>query len=154
VPRKLASLVDRCLAKEPGHRPASAQALAEQLSVALEQRRELPAALRSFVKRQGRLNGGGTLIAGISLLGISIGVAAVSYAVEGFATLAIGATAGPLGYFVAAARRIRLLGFTHEDLGPAFKAEIEQDSGQICGYLFVSLLDVLGNILKLEIVFV
>src|SRR5207244_8335563 len=41
VPRKLASLVDRCLAKAPEHRPASAQALAEQLGVALEQRREL-----------------------------------------------------------------------------------------------------------------
>ncbi|MBW7934415.1 MAG: serine/threonine protein kinase, partial [Gemmatimonadaceae bacterium] len=56
VPRKIASLVDRCLAKDPSHRPATATALAEQLGVALEQRREIPVALRAFVKRNGRLD--------------------------------------------------------------------------------------------------
>src|SRR5687767_14587296 len=76
VPRKLALLIDRCLAKEPEHRPATAQALAEQLGMALEQRREMPAALRAFVKRSGRLNGGGTLIAGIALLTGSVAVSA------------------------------------------------------------------------------
>ena len=41
VPRRIAGLVDRCLSKDPEQRPASAQALAEQLGFALEQRREL-----------------------------------------------------------------------------------------------------------------
>ena len=126
VPRKLASLVDRCLAKEPGHRPASAQALAEQLGVALEQRRELPAALRAFVKRQCRLNGGGTLIAGIALLPTSVGVAALFGPYAGFATLLLGSTVAPLAYFVGGARRLMKMGFAHQDLGPAFKGEIEQ----------------------------
>src|SRR3989304_1641199 len=75
VPRKLAALVDRCLAKEPEHRPASAEALAEQLGVALEQRRELPAAIRAFVKRNGRLDGGGSLAYPPGLLGGSGGLA-------------------------------------------------------------------------------
>src|SRR5690242_4347771 len=60
VPRKVATLVDRCLSKSPDDRPESATALAEQLGVALEKRRELPATLRVFVKRTSRLDGPGT----------------------------------------------------------------------------------------------
>jgi serine/threonine-protein kinase len=126
VPRKLASLVDRCLAKAPDHRPASAQALAELLGVALEQRRELPAALRAFVKRNGRLNGSGTLVGGVGLLVVSSGVAAQFSAGAGFLTFLAGMSLSPLAYFVAAARRLMLRGFAQPDLGPAFKAEIEQ----------------------------
>jgi len=126
VPRKLASLVDRCLAKDPAHRPASAQALAEQLGVALEQRRELPTALRAFVKRSGRLNGGGTLVSAIALLAGSVGVSAYFGAWAGFATFAIGITAGPFAYLTGAARQLSLLGFAHRDLAPAFRGEIEQ----------------------------
>ncbi|MGH7637242.1 MAG: serine/threonine-protein kinase, partial [Gemmatimonadaceae bacterium] len=74
VPRKLALLVDRCLAKDPAQRPGNAQTLAEQIGVALEQRRELPAALRAFVKRYGRLNGGGTMLVCFGLLPASIAV--------------------------------------------------------------------------------
>jgi serine/threonine-protein kinase len=126
VPRKLATIVDRCMTKEPEHRPASAQAVAEQLGVALEQRRELPAALRSFVKRQARLNGGGSVIAGFALLPASIGVSSLFGGVAGFATFLLGFAVAPFSYFVAAARRLMLLGFTHADIGPAFKAEMEQ----------------------------
>lgn len=126
VPRKVALLVDRCLAKEPQNRPASAEALAEQLGVALEQRRELPAALRAFVKRNGRLDGGGALISATALLAASIGISAFFSVVPGFVTFVLGMTAGPFAYFVDAARRLSLLGFAHPDLAPAFKAEIEQ----------------------------
>src|SRR6266487_3700318 len=41
VPRRLAQAIDRCLAKDPAERPEGTEALAEQLSHALEQRREL-----------------------------------------------------------------------------------------------------------------
>ena len=126
VPRKLAAIVDRCLAKEPDHRPPSAQSLAEQLGVALEQRREQPAALRAFVKRTGRLDGGGTLLAGIAVLGASIGVSAYFGVYPGFATLVLGTTVAPLAYLVGTARRLTLLGFGHRDIGPAFKGELEQ----------------------------
>jgi serine/threonine-protein kinase len=126
VPRKVALLVDRCLAKEPEHRPASAEALAEQLGVAMEQRRELPAALRAFVKRNGRLDGSGTLFASLALLGGSIGASWLFGNITGFATFFLGLTASPLAYFVRAARRLSLLGFAHPDLGPAFNTEIEQ----------------------------
>ena len=126
VPRKLALLIDRCLAKEPEHRPANAQALAEQLGMAMEQRREMPAALRAFVKRSGRLNGGGTILAGGALLAGSVAVSAYFGGSLGFTTFALGMTAVPYAYLVASARRVSLLGFAHRDIGPAFKAEIEQ----------------------------
>src|SRR5258707_5940140 len=49
VPRRLAQAIDRCLAKDPAERPENTGVLAEQLSHALEQRRDLPVALRAFV---------------------------------------------------------------------------------------------------------
>src|SRR5881409_4320553 len=62
VPRRLAQAIDRCLAKDPAERPEGPSALADQLSHALEQRRELPVALRAFVKHESRLDGGGVLV--------------------------------------------------------------------------------------------
>ncbi len=126
VPRKLALLVDRCLAKEPGNRPASADLLAEQLGVALEQRRELPVALRAFVKRNGRIDGSGTLLYGVGLVIASTIVSSFTSGWWGFGTFFFGLTVVPFGTLVAAARRLTLLGFTHADLDPAFKSELEQ----------------------------
>lgn len=125
VPRKLAALVDRCLAKEPGMRPESAQALAEQLGAAIERKRELPVALRSFVKRNARLDGGGTLIVGLLLVPTATLIASVTGSAAGFGIIALGAIGGPFGYLVAQARKLLRLGFGHQDLAPAFKAEIE-----------------------------
>ena len=126
VPRTLAAVVDRCLAKDPARRPETAQALAEQLGVALVQRRELPAALRAFAKRQARLNGPGSVLAGFALLPASIGASFFFGGVAGFATFIFGAAVAPFSYFVTAARRLMLLGFAHADVEPAFRAEIEQ----------------------------
>jgi serine/threonine-protein kinase len=125
VPRKVALLVDRCLAKEAEHRPASADALAEQLGVALEQRRELPAALRAFVKRNGRLDGAASLLYPTFLASSSVGVAAMYGMWAGFAVFGIGMTVAPFSYLVHAARRLSLQGFAHVDIAPAFKTEIE-----------------------------
>ncbi len=125
VPRKLASIVDQCLAKEPTDRPASADALAGLLGSALEQRRALPAALRAFVRRNGRMDGGGTLVYSVGLLMTSTLLSASLGVQEGFATFAIGLTLAPVLFSVLAARRLLRLGFAHADLGPAFRVELE-----------------------------
>ena len=125
VPRKLAQLVDRCLAKDPAHRPASAETLAEQLGVAMDQRREMPVALRAFVRRNGRMDGGGTILYSAALLLASTIASAALGSVEGFVTFAIGATAAPFAFAVMGARRLTRLGYAHGDLAPAFRAEVE-----------------------------
>lgn len=126
VPRKVATLVDRCLAKEPRQRPATAEALADQLGVTLEQRREPPAALRAFVKRHGRVAGGGTIVYTSVLLVGATWISTFSGPTTGFLTLGLGMTVAPFAYLVNAARRLLRMGFAHGDLEPAFRGEIER----------------------------
>ena len=126
VPRKLAALVDRCLAKDPAHRPASAQSVGEQLGAAIELRRELPVALRAFVRRSGRLDGGGTLVSAATILPVSVSIAAELGLVPGFATFFCGAVLFPAAYFTNAAFQLSRKGFAHQDLAPAFAAELER----------------------------
>ena len=125
VPRKLASLVDQCLAKDAASRPSSAESLAEQIGRTIDQQRPLPAALRAFVRRSGRMDGGGTLLYATTLLGASIGVSTLLGVREAFATFAVGLAVAPIGFAALAARRLLRLGFAHADLGPAFRAELE-----------------------------
>ena len=125
VPRKLALLIDRCLAKEPSKRPLNADALAEQLGVAMDQRRELPAALRAFVRRNGRMDGGGTLLTGGALLTVSTMTGAVFGSAPGWTIFVVGLALSPLAFAVESARRLLKLGFAHGDLAPAFRAEFE-----------------------------
>jgi serine/threonine-protein kinase len=125
VPRKLASLVDRCLAKDPAQRPANGDAVAEQLGVALEQRRELPPALRAFIKSSARINRGGTFLP-IAVLLVSC-VAAVPFGWPGaILTYVVGSVTVPFGYFMNAARRLLRFGFGYADVVPAFAAEVER----------------------------
>ncbi len=131
VSRKLASLVDRCLAKEPEQRPASAQALAEQLAITIERRRELPAALRAFVKRNARLDGSGTLFTSLALLPVSAVTGAMFGTTAGMGAFLLGAVGVPFAYFVHAARGLLRMGFAHQDVGPAFAAEIEQNREEL-----------------------
>jgi serine/threonine-protein kinase len=131
VPRKVAALVDRCLAKDMDRRPASAHVVAEKLTVAIEQRREVPAALRAFIKRGARMNSGGTLLAAIAALPVSIGTSAWLGALPGFGMLFALSVAGPFAYMTSVARRMRLQGFGHRDLAPAFRAESEQTEEEL-----------------------
>jgi eukaryotic-like serine/threonine-protein kinase len=127
VPRRVAQAIDRCLAKDPAERPESTAALAEQLSRALELRRELPVALRAFVKHDARLDGPGVLLYpfGMLLAAPLVGWLAGSVT-AGFATLLAGYALVPIGVLLNRARGLLKAGFDHGDLGVAFKAEIER----------------------------
>jgi eukaryotic-like serine/threonine-protein kinase len=127
VPRRLAQAIDRCLAKDPADRPEGTEAFAELLSHALEQRRELPVALRAFVKHDARLDGGGVLLYPFAMLFVAplVGLWTGSVAV-GFTALVGGYTLVPVAVLVNRARRLLKTGFGYGDIGVAFKAEIER----------------------------
>jgi eukaryotic-like serine/threonine-protein kinase len=129
VPRRIAQAVDRCLAKDPADRPASGEHVAELLGVALEQRRELPVALRVFVKRNARLGGVGGLIYVLSIP-FMMGMVGSLFGRRGgdaaLWTFVAAVTVVPFGILVARARRFLASGFGPEELGVAFRAELEQ----------------------------
>ncbi len=68
IPRRLAQLVEGCLAKDRTDRPASAADVAERLSQTLDKKKELPLALRAFVKHDSRFGGAGVVLYPFALL--------------------------------------------------------------------------------------
>ena len=127
VPKRLAQAIDRCLAKDPADRPDGTAALAEQLGHALEQRRDLPVALRAFVKHDARLDGPGVLLYPLAMLVVAPLAGVLTGSVEvGFITLISGYTVVPLGVLINRARRLLKSGFGHGDIGVAFKAEVDR----------------------------
>lgn len=125
VPRKLAQVIDKCLARFSNDRPHSAQAVADELGVALEQRREMPAALRAFVRRNGRMDGAGTILGLFGGLAASVVTSAIAGGTAGVTVLVATFVAMPIAFSVNAARQLLQLGFTQADLTPAFRAELE-----------------------------
>ena len=127
VPRRLGQVIEHCLHKDPADRPAGADAVAERLGVALEQRRELPVALRWFVKTGARLSGVGAfayLVFGLPILtSLGAAVGEGSGALLGFAA---GVTIVPFAAMLARAHRFLRSGFDQADLGAAFRREIEE----------------------------
>ena len=125
TPRRLAQTIDRCLAKDRDERPESAAALADQLGLSLEQRRELPVPLRVFAKRGGRFGGMGGLVY-LWALGVasSIAGASASSGMAAFGTFLAGVTILPFAILVGRATRLVKAGFTREDVVSAFKGEL------------------------------
>src|SRR5258705_262133 len=104
---------------------STGRALADRLGRAIDQRRMLPVALRAFVKRNGRMDGWGTMLYASALLITSTGLSAALGVTEAFVTFAAGVVIAPFGFAVVEARRLLRQGFAHADLGPAFRTELE-----------------------------
>jgi len=127
VPRRLAQAIDRCLAKDPAERPQKGEDLAEQLGLAMEQRRELPVALRVFVKHNARLGGTGGLL---YILGIPWVMGIVGAQTRSGSavlwTFAALVTVVPLGILVTRAHKFLQSGFGLGELQAAFRVELER----------------------------
>jgi serine/threonine-protein kinase len=121
VPAKLAQLVDRCLAKRPDARPASAAAFAEALEQSAEPPREIPAPIRVWLTRTnqfGALPALFTVYCGVSLVG-GVVAGAISPALAMIAgTTVSGLLALPT---VLRARQLMKAGYGIDDLRVAIR---------------------------------
>ncbi len=77
------------------------------------------------MKRNGRMDGWGTMLYASALLITSTGLSAALGVTEAFVTFAAGVVIAPFGFAVVEARRLLRQGFAHADLGPAFRTELE-----------------------------
>jgi eukaryotic-like serine/threonine-protein kinase len=121
VPAKLAQLVERCLAKRPNARPASAAAFAEALEQSIEPPREIPAPIRVWLTKTNQTGLGRPIVAAYLVLAVS-GMALRSGAV------ALSLAAGGLlvaGFWVVPsllrANRVLSAGYGIEDLRVALR---------------------------------
>ncbi len=130
VSSRLARAIDRCLAKDPAQRFADDEELADALGQALPQRRELPLALRVFVKRRGRMGTGGALLylGGLALLwGMALFLAPFPLgALAGMSVFIAGVTVIPAGTIIRRVRRLLRSGFARDELVIALRAETER----------------------------
>jgi eukaryotic-like serine/threonine-protein kinase len=130
VPRKLGQTIDRCLAKTPDERFQTGEDLAEQLALALEHRKDLPVALRVFVKRHGQMGGAVMILYayGLSIIAVTVGMSVPAGwgALAGWGTFVVGLGIGPLAFLFHRARGLLKLGFGLDDVAVAFKTEIDR----------------------------
>jgi hypothetical protein len=114
------------MAKDRQQRPQSAALLGETLSRNLEQRKELPVALRAFVKHDSRLDGAGVLIYPFATLPLATFVGFFFGAPVAFASFFGAMAVVPTGVLINRARGLLAAGFDHADLDVAFRTEIER----------------------------
>ena len=129
VPRQLARIVDRCLAKEPSARFAGGSELAEAIDDAALLQAAPPIAVRAFLVESRHLSGPALVYA--TLAGLAVPLLAGSFwSGETLSTklLAAGGVAWvllfPLGYMVRRVRRLFAAGFEQEDLVEVLEAAV------------------------------
>ncbi len=130
VPGKLARAIDRCLAKEPVQRFASDAELAAAIGQLLDEHRDLPVAVRVFVKRSSRFGGASTLLY-LWLLTMVAGVVASGFPPElafsaGLGVFISGVTVVPLAILTRRAHRLIESGYGRDDVVAALKGEVER----------------------------
>jgi serine/threonine-protein kinase len=121
VPAKLAQLVERCLAKRPNGRPASAAAFAEAVEQSIEPPREIPAPIRVWLTKTNQTGVGRPLVAAYLVLAVS-GIALRSGAVA--LSLAAGGLLAAGFWLVPSllrAQRVLSAGYGVEDLRVAIR---------------------------------
>ncbi len=129
VPRPLARIVDRCLAKEPWARFAGGSELAEAIDHAALLQAAPPIAVRAFLVESRHLSGPALVYA--TLAGLAVPLLTGSFwSGETLATklLAAGGVAWvllfPLGYMVRRLRRLFAAGYEREDLVEVLEAAL------------------------------
>lgn len=132
VPANLGDAVDRCLAKDPAHRFANAEALADAVGVALASRREAPTAIRTFIKSASEITQNLLYISSFQLFLVLIAgldtltpAAAFRDVWLGLAAIALAAEPIPVLGMLAQIRRLLKSGYTRDDLVAAWNRELQ-----------------------------
>ena len=130
VPPRLAQAVDRCLAKEPLRRYRNAESFAEEIDLAFEHAREIPAPLRVWIGQGER-----ELPARLALIAVStpIGLALVAWT-RSPATFFLSMGAATVMSFLPSVRRLRDVlraGFHVDDLSSALREHALSRSEEI-----------------------
>jgi serine/threonine-protein kinase len=134
VPRHLTEAIDRCLAKDPAERFAGGEELAEAMARALEARKELPAAIRNFAKKNLESSGSITVVAlfAVAMLVADAtilvlfgweGVGLPAILVEAFALVALAVT--PVAMLAQLARKLLASGHDYDELIRALRSDVE-----------------------------
>src|SRR5207249_4071258 len=140
VPRQLARIVDRCLAKEPSARFAGGSELAEAIDHAARLQAAPPIAVRAFLVESRHLSGPALVYA--TLAGLAVPLLTGSFwSGETLATklLAAGGVAWvllfPLGYMVRRLHRLFAAGYEREDLVEVLEAALAR-RGEELAFLY------------------
>jgi len=128
VPRKLAQVVDRCLAKEPGERFGDGEELAEALGNALQERRDIPVPLRVFVmKNRERFRGLPlwlSLTFGYVASAVTFVVVGEPFAAAGMGFIGWMMGLTPVAMLSSMVRQLLRSGYSREDLLLAFENDL------------------------------
>ena len=124
VPARLAQVIERCMAKAPGARYASGEALAEALTQAVQEQRQLPAPLRSWLRKRDPLTPaylvwtGGSLLAayGVFLQSMLMPTRSRFEIVPRFLLLALAPLIPFAAYHLRQSARVLRLGYSRGDL--------------------------------------
>ena len=138
VPTHLSQTVDRCLAKDPGERFKTGEALAEALTESLAVRQEMPGPMRVFVE-QSRAAGGGVAALGLLVVTMLV-IWSAAFFLEGFSDwgdVALGAVfltamaATPVLMLARMARQLLRTGYGHAELLMALRSDVDERRKQL-----------------------
>ena len=137
LPATLGDAVDRCLAKDPAHRFANAEALADAVGTALAARREAPRPIRIFTKKASEISQNLLFISYFQVFLVLTGALAAitreglgANVMFGLAAIGLAAEFIPAVGMLGQIRTLLKSGYTRDDLVASWHRELKFDQDE------------------------